>query len=49
MDCLSLPFKLTEANYANVFDASGDGDIYQSHSNGNCLTVVVFTHTDTRM
>ena len=46
---IGLPFKLTEANYANVFDASGDGDIYQSHSNGNCLTVVVFTHSDTRM
>lgn len=46
---IGLPFKLTEANYANVFDASGDGDIYRSRANGNCLTVVVFTHSDTRM
>ena len=46
---IGLPFKLTAANYVNVFEASGDGDIYQSQFNGNCLTVVVFTHSDTRM
>ncbi len=46
---IGLPFKLTAANYVNVFEASGDGDIYQSRFNGNCLTVVVFTHSDTRM
>lgn len=46
---IGLPFMLTETNYVNVFEASGDGDIYQSYANGNCLTVVVFTHSDTRM
>ncbi len=46
---IGLPFKLTQANYVNVFEASGEGDIYQSVAHGNCLTVVVFTHSDTRM
>lgn len=46
---IGLPFKLTEANYLNVFDASGEGDVYESRANGNRLTVVVFTHSDTRM
>lgn len=46
---MGLPFQLSAENYANVFDASGDGDIYQSRAHGNCLTVVVFTHSDTRM
>jgi hypothetical protein len=46
---IGLPFKLTAVNYVNVFEASGEGDIYQSQANGNCLTVVVFTHSDTRM
>lgn len=45
---VGLPFTLNESNYAHVYSASGDGDIYQSHAHGNCLTVIVFTHSDTR-
>ena len=46
---IGLPFLMNEETYANVFDASGDGDIYQSRIEGTCLTVAVFTHSDTRM